>query len=177
MKVSDFLWKNFFPDEPLLRSLGMSEKNWLVDETYILDNIKKGACVAAVNDQEEVLAVRLGVVKNRSDHFTRMFEKGFNSFFKFEFTCNMLPASLKKTWVVSKLFKIINYDCWSMFDKLGCDRIYDDKAVCSGRSHRIQGLGTEVCVRSERLAADLGCTHTFAAVTGLYSQVRTRHSA
>ena len=139
--MSDFLWKNFFPDEPLLRSLGMSEKNWLVDETYILDNIKKGACVAAVKDQEDVLAVRLGVVKNRSDHFTRMFEKGFNSFFKFEFTCNMLPASLKKTWVVSKLFKIINYDCWSMFDKLGCDRIYDDKAVCSARFHGIKGRG------------------------------------
>ena len=123
----------------------------------------------------EVLAVRLGVVRNRNDHFTRIFERAFNSFFKYSFTCKLLPEACRKTWVVSKLFKIINYDVWSMFDQLGCDRIYDDKAVCSGRSHRIQGLGTEVCVRSERLAADLGCTHTFAAVTSLYSQVRTRH--
>ena len=45
------MWTNFFPDEPLIRSLDMDKKNWLVDETYILDNIKKGACVAAVNDQ------------------------------------------------------------------------------------------------------------------------------
>merc|ERR1712218_81018 len=143
-KVSDFLWTNFFPDEPLIRSLDMDKKNWLVDETYILDNIKRGACVAAVDDKGEVLAVRLGVVRNRNDHFTRIFERAFNSFFKYSFTCKLLPEACRKTWVVSKLFKIINYDVWSMFDQLGCDRIYDDKAVCSGRSHRIQGLGTEV---------------------------------
>ena len=67
-------------------------------------------------------------------------------------------------------FKKINYNAWAMFDKLGCDRIYDDKAVCSGRHHGIKGLGTEICLRSEKLAAELGCTYTFAAVTGVYSQ-------
>ena len=51
LKVSDFLWTNFFPDEPLIRSLDMDMKNWLVDETYILDNIKRGACVAALDDK------------------------------------------------------------------------------------------------------------------------------
>ena len=30
-----------------------------------------------------------------------------------------------------------------------------------------RGLGTEVCRRSEELAVDLGCTHTYAVVTGV----------
>ena len=38
--------------------------------------------------------------------------------------------------------------------------------MCSGRDHGIKGLGTEVVRRSELLAAELGCTHTYAVVTG-----------
>ena len=30
-----------------------------------------------------------------------------------------------------------------------------------------KGLGTEVVKRSEELAAELGCTHTYAHVTGI----------
>ena len=42
------------------------------------------------------------------------------------------------------------------------------KAVCSGRFHGIRGLGTEVVRRSERLAAELGCTHAVAPVSGTF---------
>ena len=38
---------------------------------------------------------------------------------------------------------------------------FPDKLCTSFR-----GLGTEVCRRSEELAVDLGCTHTYAIVTG-----------
>ena len=164
------MWKHYFPDEPLMRSLGMTEPHWLIDDSYIKETIKKGACIAAVNDKDELLAIRFGVVKNRNDHSYRIFEKVFSWLFSFPFTCSFLPDSMKRTWVSERLFKKINYDAWAMFDKLGCDRIYDDKAVCSGRSHGIRGLGTEIVRRSERLAADLGCTHTVAAVTGVYSK-------
>ena len=65
-----------------------------------------------------------------------------------------------------KLCKLINYDVWKAFDQLGCDKIYEDKAVCSARFHGIKGLGTEITKRSEALAAEMGCTHTYAMVTG-----------
>ena len=168
--MSDFLWEHFFPDEPTARSLGMVEPHWIIDQSYIMDSVKKGACVAAVNDNGEILAVRLGVVKNRNDCLSWIFDKVFSWFFSFSIVCSFLPPSMKRTWVAIKLFKTINYDPWATFDKLGCDRLYDDKAVCSGRFHGIRGLGTEICRRSEKLAADLGCTHTVAAVTGVYSQ-------
>ena len=44
--------------------------------------------------------------------------------------------------------------------------LLQDKAVCSARFHGIRGLGTEITKRSEALAAELGCTHTYALVTG-----------
>ena len=43
------MWKHYFPDEPLMRSLGMTEPHWLIDDAYIKESIKKGACIAAVN--------------------------------------------------------------------------------------------------------------------------------
>ena len=63
------MWKHFFPDEPLMRSLGMTELHWLIDDSYITDTIKKGASVAAVNEKEEILAIRLGVVKKQKRPF------------------------------------------------------------------------------------------------------------
>ena len=164
------MWSHFFPDEPVGRSLEMTSPSWLINQTYIMDSIRKGACIAAINEAGEILAVRLGVVRNRNDNFERIFETVATYLLIFPFLCSLLPKSLKKTWIFIKLQKKIDFDVWTMFDQLGCDRIYEDKAVCSARGHGIRGLGTEICRRSERLARDLGCSHTYAAVTGLYSQ-------
>ena len=74
-------------------------------------------------------------------------------------------SSLKKGWVAMKLLGgDLDYNVWKMFNKLGCDTIYEvgghirlksdqnpscqDRTVCSGRSHGIRGLGTEVTRRS-----------------------------
>ena len=65
-----------------------------------------------------------------------------------------------------KLLGILGYDGWKMFDELGCDKIYEDAAVCSARGSGVKGLGTELCKRTETLAKELGCTHTYACVTG-----------
>merc|ERR1719228_2516961 len=69
-----------------------------------------------------------------------------------------------------KLFTLLDYNVWRMFDLVGCDLIYEDKAVCSARTSGVRGLGTELCRRTETLAEELGCTHTYAAVTGKYSR-------
>ena len=50
--------------------------------------------------------------------------------------------------------------------QLQCSVIYEDKAVSSARFHGIKGLGTELTRRSEELARERGCTHTYAMVTG-----------
>jgi len=96
-------------------------------------------------------------------------DKMFTSLMLWRPLYRLVPASssLKHLWVFMKLLLTeLDYNVWKQFDKLGCDRIYEDKSVCSGRDHGIRGLGTEVVRRSELLAAQLGCTHTYACVTG-----------
>jgi hypothetical protein len=65
-----------------------------------------------------------------------------------------------------KLFTLVDFNVWKMFDQLGCDQIYEDAALCSARGSGVKGLGTQLCRRTEVLAKELGCTHTYAAVTG-----------
>ena len=78
-----------------------------------------------------------------------------------------LPENTKKNLpIMIKLFTLLDYNVWRMFPLLGCDLIYEDKAVCSARTSGVRGLGTELCRRTEMLAKDMGCTHTYAAVTG-----------
>ena len=69
-------------------------------------------------------------------------------------------------FIMQKLFDILDYDVWRMFDILKCDKIYQSKFVCSARFHGIRGLGTEIVLRSEALALDLGCTHSYVLATG-----------
>ena len=55
--------------------------------------------------------------------------------------------------------------------QLQCSVIYEDKAVSSARFHGIKGLGSELTRRSEELARERGCTHTYAMVTGQSSNL------
>ena len=119
------MWTHFFPDEPVGRSCEMTRPSWLINQTYIMDSIRKGACLAAINETGEILAVRLGVVRNRNDYLEWIFEKVFSYLFSFPSLCSILPKSLKKTWIFLKVLKTIDFDVWTMFDKLGCDRIYE----------------------------------------------------
>ena len=68
--------------------------------------------------------------------------------------------------ILFKLYNLVDYNVWKMFDQLDCDQIYEDTALCSARGSGVKGLGTELCRRTEVLAKELRCTHTYAAVTG-----------
>ena len=78
----------------------------------------------------------------------------------------MMPKEMQQFPIIFKFIGRLQYDVWQMFGKLNCDLIYEDKAVCSARESGVRGLGTELCRRTEELAKELGCTHTYAMVTG-----------
>merc|ERR1712013_781583 len=111
--------------------------------------------MVALDKEGKILAVRLGMRKWRSKWLLKL----------------ILPPDMTKSWpVMTKLFDRIEYNVWRMVEVCGCDLIYEDKAVCSARSSGIRGLGTELCRRTEKLAKELGCTHTYTLVTGNYSR-------
>ena len=159
--VCDFMWENFFPDEPISRSLNL-ERNWAIDELYLKDSMKDGSSMAAIDNNGCIIGVRLGKRKKRSQWMHKIFERSLMG----------LPAGLvgtvfgKGAPIILKLYNLVNYNVWKMFNQLGCDQIYEDTALCSARGSGVKGLGTELCRRSEILAKELGCTHTYAAVTG-----------
>ena len=51
-------------------------------------SIKEGVSIAAVNENGEILAVRLGVVKNRNEYWTWIMEKILAWFLSFSFICS-----------------------------------------------------------------------------------------
>lgn len=165
--VKDFYWEHFIPDEPCSRSLGMTRGSFM--DKFVLPDIFNHKCsIAAINANSDILAIRLAQIRCRGQWFDKMMERMFMKVFNSErMTAMLLGESWRRTGsTFIKMAKILNYDVWGAFDQLGCDKIYEDKAVCSARFHGIKGLGTEITKRSEALAAEMGCTHTYAIVTG-----------
>jgi len=154
----DFLTNNFFPDEPISRSLGITGDMYLVSG-YYKEVLRNGSSIAAVDRDGNILGVRAGAVASRSWFLENFL--GFLCWASF-----MLPA---RASVMFKLIQLLEFNTHAMFAKLKCEWIYEDAAVCSGRFHGIKGLGTELVRRSEKLAKEKGCSHTYALVTGKYS--------
>ena len=163
LAVLDFMWANFYPDEPINRSLGIT-RNWLM-ENDIKESMKDGSSIAALDKDDNIIGVRIGVRKRKSMWMSWMFEKLILNTPSRLMTF-LMPKELKTAPIGIELLVLVGYDVWKMFDQLGCELIYEDKAVCSSSSSGVKGLGTELCRRTEALAKDLGCTHTYACVTG-----------
>ena len=155
--VTDFLWDHFFPDEPIGRSLGFT-RSWFIDEFYLADAMKDGSSIAALDKDGNIIGARIGMRKMRSKWMSWIFDR-----MAFYLPSFLMPKGMP---TMMKLINLLEFDVWKMFDQLGCDLIYEDKAVCSARTSGVKGLGTELCKRSESLAKELGCTHTYALVTG-----------
>ena len=124
--------------------------------------------VAALDEDGKILAIRLAQIRSRDQWMSWILDKVF----KVICTSRILGSWFlgetmgSNSFIIQKLSDILKYDVWRMFDILKCDKIYQAKVVCSARFHGIKGLGTEIVQRSEALALDLGCTHSYALVTG-----------
>merc|ERR1719445_1074589 len=97
---------------------------------------------------------------------TMIMEKGFLK----SFGELLKSKGLKKMYVLMKLTNQVDFDVWKMFDKFNCEKIFENKGLCSARGHGIRGLGTELVKRADALALQLGCSHRYVICSGLYSQ-------
>ena len=148
-----------------LRSVKLT-RHESIDKYYILDSIKHRASIAALNQSGDILAVRLGTIYSSGDRGEKFFQRMMTWVFGFKAVTSRLPEPLQGMHHAIKFTKMADYDVWNMFERLGTDKIYEAKGVCSARSHGIRGLGTELVRRSEILARERGCTHVYAALTG-----------
>ena len=166
--VLDFMGEHFLPEAPISRSLGIT-RSQMFDEMYFGEGMKDGCSIVALDKDEQIIGARIGMRKMRSNWTNWIFDRIPYYLPEWLLTA-WLPQEMKKLPIVLKLMTLLGYDVWKMFDQLGCDLIYEGKAVCSARNSGVKGLGTELCRRAESLAKELGCTHTYVCVTGNYSR-------
>ena len=119
-----------------IRSLGLTSSNFLINTFWLEDCLRHKQSIAAVNKNGEILAVRLGNKKSKNQRMEKLFEKFlFKVVAKFLF---LLPKKFAIIRVFLKLLEEVEFDTWKMFDELGCDHIYEDKALCSSKKHRMK---------------------------------------
>jgi len=164
--VKDFMHTHFLPDEPVMRSMKVT-RNWFTDNLWLQDCLKHKTSIAAVDEQGALLAVHLGQVQRRNDYGKWIFEKAILFVLKQKWLGELLKSEgLKKMYVLMKLTNQVDFDVWKMFDKLNCEKIFENKGLCSARGHGIRGLGTELVKRADALALQLGCSHRYVICSG-----------
>jgi len=170
--VLSFLDEHFFPEEPFTRSLGVTTDTFLA--TSILKKTLRGSSsIMALDVEGRVLGVRIGAVIRRSDYGPWLEEWILG-------ILTLFPFILPKEWNIrQRLFDLLGFSPSRMVAQLmqgeGKSReqetrgLYVGKILCSARWHGLRGLGEELLRRAEKLSQSLGCSHTYALVTGNYS--------
>ena len=105
----------------------MVRPNWWINDMVLKGSIKRGACVAAVNDNGELLAVRLGVVRDW-DLTAWIVDRILLFILSFPFVSSLLmPNCMRRNWVILRMMRVLNFDIWSMFNDLNSSRLYEVK--------------------------------------------------
>ena len=120
--VMDFLWTHFFPAAPISRSLGIT-RHWLLDRVWT-GALQDNCSIAALDRSGNILAVRVGSVKERTNWGTWLVDKMMKQF-PFALFSRFLTPFLQKMPVYMHLTDLLNYDVWTKFALWNCDLIYE----------------------------------------------------
>ena len=120
--VLDFLWAHFFPEEPLLRSMGIT-RGPLVDKYLFPDVFKQDCSIAAVDSSGNILAVRVGIIKNKNSWTIWAQDKIFEVL-PYRLLSRWWP-SLEKGPIFIKVMKTIEFNVWTKFDGWNCTSVYE----------------------------------------------------
>ena len=121
--VLDFLWDHFFPEEPLLRSMGVT-RGPLVDKYLFPDVFRQNCSIAALDSSGNILAVRVGVIKNKNSWTAWIQDKMFAAF-PYRLFSNFLSPFVQKVPVMLKLMKTIDFNVWKRFDGWNSQSVYE----------------------------------------------------
>ena len=122
--VMNFLWTHFFPEEPLCRSLGITRLP-VIDKYFFPDVFRQNCSMAAVDSSGNILAVRVGVIKNKSNWNTWLQDKIFEVL-PYKLLSRWWP-SLEKGPIFIKVQKTIDFNVWTRFDGWNCQSVYEVK--------------------------------------------------
>ena len=158
--VMDFLWTHFFPAAPVCRSLGIERMNF-IDKYIFPDAFSHGCSLAALDSSGNILAVRVGVIKNKNSWVTWMVDKMWANF-PYRLFSRLLPPSMHKMPIFVKVGKTINFNVWKMYDVWNCRSVYEVKTIIflnlSLHIYFCPGLGCLLCQDSwHQRSGQRGC--------------------
>jgi len=161
----DFMYENFFADEPISRSLGVRRGKAV--NFYVNEILKKGESQAAFDGEGNMLGLRGGGSKNRDNWLDRFFETGF-------IMKRIFPVILRMTGGIRiddyiKVQDALGFNPWKLMDDKNCSKIWEGLCICTSRQIRSRGLGTRLVAASMELAKENGCEYMYVLVTGNYS--------
>jgi len=166
-EVVDFLWTNFFPEEPICRSLGFKRSkmvDWFFRELAIAGN-----SVMALDCEGIIIGVRLAEIASRDEWLKKVLERGLDKLL-FRIKCMFDPKTSRAIKVSYLLItEGLDYSIWSLFDQFKCDKILSGMCLCSLKDSGIRGIGTELLKQSEMLGIEKGCAVSAAVASGNYS--------
>lgn len=169
--VVSFCYANFYPDEPMSRSLGICQpggtRNFLMDKFFIKDALKDGVSMMATDTRDNIVAVRIGKVVRRSQVQSVSLSDVILKVTSW--LLPVLPKEYSQFFLLIDLFNKMNYDVVKAFDKLDCDVMYEDSLLSTAKESRVKGLGTELVRRSLDIARGKGCEYIYTIATGEYS--------
>ena len=121
--VMDFLWTHFFPDEPITRSLGIVRLS-AIDKYFFPDVFRQNCSMAAVDSSGNILAVRVGIIKNKSS-WNAWFQDKMVVAFPYRLFSSFLSPFVQKVPIMLKLQKKIEFNVWNQFDGWNCQSVYE----------------------------------------------------
>lgn len=168
-EVLDFMWANYFPEEPICRSLDYQRTmSWFMDKQFD-EHIKGGLSIMATDKDGRMLGVRLAESINKSDQSRRNFEEWFERNLN-TFACCFGKINGNMIKVSTKLVSgELQFNVWDYHDQFKVEKILNCGALCSLKDSGIRGIGTELVRQSEAAGIEAGCEMASAIVTGLYS--------
>ena len=169
-EVVEFLWRNFFPEEPICRSLGLVRgKQTGVIDWFFSELAVNGSSVMALDCDDRVIGVRLAEVANRDDWVKRCLEVGLDKLL-FKVHCifdKRTSRAIEASYLL--ITEGLDYSVWNLFDEFKVDKILCGMCLCSMKGSGIRGVGTELLKQSEMVGKEAGCAVSAAVASGNYS--------
>ena len=174
-EVVAFLDEHYFPDEPISRSINMvcdpsyfgrMIRDQTLDE-QVRCSIRYKTSFWALNENGEILGIRLGEFKTKEDAMDAPDHKLSNWLSR---NLPLIPDVLYKYGYFNLCMDEIKYGKKAAFaDLQDANKIYYAHILCSSKNARGLGLGKELVIRSMELANKNGCEYMYILATGMYS--------
>jgi len=152
-RAYEFMWENFFPDEPFCRSVGV-RRGFMVD-AYFKDVLKNGHSNAALTADGVLVGVRGGEVISASDKFGKFMGTGL---IKKAFDACM---SIDDPKALDAAEKFLDYNVYKLMETTGAKKVYKGLCVCTAKEARGKGLGTKLIEESIAIATAAGCEYMY----------------